>query len=67
MQMVPGFGSEIGLHGTGAIRRIRRLDRIDGFPADLPAEVFIQETAEQGGPVFRGSLDAAPIGGRAAF
>ncbi len=67
MQMVPGFASVIGLYGTGAIRRIRRLGRTGGLPADLPAEVFIQETAEQGGPVFRGSLDAAPIGGRAAF
>ncbi len=67
MQIVLGFGAEIGLYGTGAIRRIRRLDRISGLPAGLPAEVFVQETAEQGGPVFRGSLDAAPIAGRAAF
>ena len=67
MQIVPGFGSEIGLYGTGAIRRIRRLSRTGGLPADLAAEVFVQETAEQGGPVFRGSLDAAPIGGRAVF
>ncbi len=67
MQMVFSFGSEIGLYGTGAIRRIRRLGRTGGLPADLAAEVFVQETAEQGGPVFRGSLDAAPIGGRAAF
>ncbi len=67
MQIVPGFGSEIGLYGTGAIRRIRRLARTGGLPADSPAEVFVQETAEQGGPVFRGSLDAAPIGACAVF
>ena len=67
MQIVPGFASEIGLYGTGTIRRILRLGRTGGLPAELAAEVLIQETAEQGGPVFRGSLDAAPIGGRAAF
>ncbi len=67
MQLVPGFASGAGFYGTGAIRRIRRLGRTGGLPADLAAEVFVQETAEQGGPVFRSSLDAAPIGGRAAF
>ncbi len=66
MQMVLGFASDTGSDRTGTIRRIRRLSRTGGLPADLAAEVFVQETAEQGGPVFRGSLDAAPIGGRAA-
>ncbi len=67
MQMVLGFGSDTGSDSTGTIRRIRRLDKISGLPADLPAEVFVQETAEQGGPVFRGRLDAAPIGACAVF